>query len=63
MGEDEVGVEVGPGFDCSLIAADMGEKGSDIRFYREGTGLQEVEGVGCAEKVGLFCHFYDGGAG
>ena len=42
LGEDEVGVEMGPGFDCSLIATDMGEKGSGIGFDGESTGLEEV---------------------
>jgi hypothetical protein len=61
LGENEVGVEMGPGFDCSLIATDMGEESAGIGFNGEDAALEEVEGIGCAEEVGLFYHFHDGG--
>ena len=60
LGEDEVGVEMGPGSDGGLAGLDMGEEGSGIGFGGEEAVLQEIEGVGCAEEVGLFCHFRGG---
>lgn len=55
--EDEVGVEVGPGFDGGLAGADVGEEGAGVGFGGESAGLEEVEGSGCTEEVGLVCHF------
>lgn len=63
LAEDEVGVEMGPSFDCGLAGLDMGEEGSGVSFGGEDVVLEEVEGVGCAEEVGLFCHFCDGEGG
>lgn len=60
MGKDEVGVEVGPGLDCRLVGVDVGEEGGGIALGGEDASLEEVDGVGCAEKVGLFRHFHGG---
>jgi hypothetical protein len=60
MAEDEVWVEVRPGFDSRLTGTNVSKEGGCIGFGGEVSILEEVESVSCAEEVGLFSHFGSG---
>lgn len=57
MAEDEVWVEVRPGFDSRLTGTNVGKEGGCIGFGGEVSILEEVKSVSCAEEVGMFSHF------